>query len=187
MFNVQTRGGHDSPNEMKQTFAVINQMCDAGVIGKYAIGGAIGATFYLEPTSTLDIDIFVSFPESRAGSLLSLGPIYDFLTARGYKPEREHIVIEGWPVQFLPAEDALYKEALRAAVATEVEGVRVWVMKAEHLMAIALKTGRGKDFVRLAQFVEDKAYDARSFKTILKKHGLLENWKRFEQRYPGTQ
>ena len=27
-----------------------------GVIGKYAIGGAVGATFYLEPSATLDID-----------------------------------------------------------------------------------------------------------------------------------
>ena len=26
-----------------------------GVIGKYAIGGAVGATFYLEPAATLDL------------------------------------------------------------------------------------------------------------------------------------
>jgi hypothetical protein len=31
-----------------------------GVIGKYAIGGAVGATFYLEPSATLDVQIFVS-------------------------------------------------------------------------------------------------------------------------------
>ena len=33
---------------MKATLTVINQMQTDGVIGKYAIGGAVGATFYLE-------------------------------------------------------------------------------------------------------------------------------------------
>lgn len=49
---------------MKATLAVISQMQSDGVIGKYAIGGAVGATFYLEPAATLDIDIFVSFQNS---------------------------------------------------------------------------------------------------------------------------
>lgn len=33
----------------KETLAVINQMQADGVIGKYATGGAVGATLYLEP------------------------------------------------------------------------------------------------------------------------------------------
>jgi len=45
---------------VKATLQVINEMRAAGVIGRYAIGGAVGATFYLEPAATLDIDIFVS-------------------------------------------------------------------------------------------------------------------------------
>jgi hypothetical protein len=32
---------------MKNTLEVINQMQRDGVIGRYAIGGAVGATFYL--------------------------------------------------------------------------------------------------------------------------------------------
>ncbi len=46
---------------MKETLEVINQMQSDGVIGAYAIGGAVGATFYLEPMATLDLDVFVSF------------------------------------------------------------------------------------------------------------------------------
>ena len=65
---------------MNATLTVINQMQADGVIGKYAIGGAVGATFYLEPAATLDIVVFVSF--RKAGSLLSVSPIYDYLTAR---------------------------------------------------------------------------------------------------------
>jgi hypothetical protein len=78
--------------------------------------------------------------------LLSVSPIYDYLTARGHKLEREYIVIAGWPIRFLPPNNALVEEALEQAVETQVEGVRTWVMTAEHLVAIALQTGRAKDF-----------------------------------------
>ena len=40
---------------MKATLQVINQMQAGGIIGKYAIDEAVGATFYLEPSATLDI------------------------------------------------------------------------------------------------------------------------------------
>ena len=40
---------------MKEIFAVISQMESDGVIGRYAIGGAIGAIFWLEPMTTKDI------------------------------------------------------------------------------------------------------------------------------------
>ena len=39
-----------------------------GVIGKYPFGGAVGATFYLEPFATIDIDIFVPFKKDAANS-----------------------------------------------------------------------------------------------------------------------
>jgi hypothetical protein len=47
---------------VKETLEAINQMQADGVIGKYAIGGAVGALLYLEPASTVDIDIFVVLP-----------------------------------------------------------------------------------------------------------------------------
>jgi hypothetical protein len=133
---------------MKATLEVINQMQTDGVIGAYAIGGAVGATFYLEPVATLDIDVFVSFQQQPGSSLISLTPIYDYLTARGFKAEQECIVIGGWPVQFLPPGNSLVAEALAQAIETEVEGVRTRVMTAEHLTAIALQTGRAKDAAR---------------------------------------
>jgi hypothetical protein len=40
--------------------AAINQMQADGSIQRYAIGGAVGATFYLEPVATLDVDVFVN-------------------------------------------------------------------------------------------------------------------------------
>jgi hypothetical protein len=73
---------------LKATIEAINQMQADGVIGKYAIGGAVGATFYLEPTATVDLDVFVALP-STGGGLLSLEGIYDYLKARGGKIEDE--------------------------------------------------------------------------------------------------
>lgn len=154
-----------------------------GIIGQYAIGGAVGATFYLEPVATLDIDVFVSFQKASAGELISLSPIYDYLTARGHKTEGEYIVIGGWPVQFLPPGNALVEEALAQAVETDLEGVPTRVMTAEHLTAIALETGRGKDHARILQFVESGTLEADKLDAILKRHGLVEKWERFGDKF----
>jgi hypothetical protein len=168
---------------MKATLEVINRMQADGVIGKYAIGGAVGATFYLEPSATLDIDVFVVLPKAASGSLLTLAPIYEYLRARGCKTEGEYVVIEGWPVQFLPPSDALSEEALAQAVETEVEGIQSWVMTAEHLVAIALKTGRPKDFARILQFIESGVLDTDKLDALLARHRLLEKWEEFGNRF----
>ena len=154
-----------------------------GIIGNYAIGGAVGATFYLEPMATLDIDVFVSLQQPPGSSLISLTPIYNYLTARGFKAEQEYIVIGGWPVQFLPPGNALVEEALALAVETEVEGVRTRVMTAEHLAAIALQTGRAKDAARLLQFIESGTLDADKLDGILGRHGLIAKWERFGDKF----
>jgi len=164
---------------MKATLEVINRMQADGVIGKYAIGGAVGATFYLDPLATLDIDIFVSLKDRQGSPLATLTPIYDYLTSRGYKSEKEYLVIAGWLVQFLPPSDALDEEALQQAVETEVEGAHTRVFTAEHLVAIALRTARAKDFARILQFVEAGVLDSSKLDPILKRHGLLEKWEQF--------
>ena len=166
---------------MKETFAEINALREAGVIGQSAIGGAMGATFYLEPVTTFDLDIFVLF--EGAPLILTLSPIYEFLKARGHRAEGDAIVIHGWPVQFLPAETPLLQEAVSEAREIDFEGVPARVMTAEHLMAVALQTGRPKDFARLLTFVETQVADAARLRDILERHALTAAWERFEQRY----
>ena len=172
---------------MKATLEVINQMQADGIIGRYAIGGAVGATFYLEPVATLDIDVFVSFEKAAGSSLISISPIYDYLTARRYKPEKEYIIIGGWPVQFLAPGDALVEEALEQAVETEVENVKTRVMTAEHLTAIALQTGRAKDAARVLQFIESGTLDTDRLEAILKRHSLIEKWKQFGDKFKDSE
>ena len=169
---------------VKATLEAINSMEADGVIGKYAIGGAVGATLYLEPAATLDVDIFVTLPTAPHGSLLlSLAPLYDYLKARGGTVRDEHIVIGGWPVQFLPPSNELEREAVAGSVLTTVEGVTTRVMSAEHLVAIALCTGRSKDHIRILQFIEQDAVDRGKLQSILERHGLTPKWKQFEQKY----
>lgn len=168
---------------MKETLETINRMRDDGVIAKYAIGGAVGATFYIEPSATLDVGVFVILSGSGGGSLVDLGPIYRYLTPLGYKPDREHIVIGTWPVQFLPAGSALEEEAVVEAIETDVDVVPTWVMTAEHLVAIALRTGRPTDHARILQFLQHNAIDHAKLGRILARHGLTPRWEKFRARY----
>jgi len=88
------------------------------VIRRYAIGGAVGAIFYMEPVLTYDLDIFVELP-TAGGGLLSLSQVYDYLRAQGYAEERECFNIEGVPVQFLPAFNPRAARLLRRRSAVE--------------------------------------------------------------------
>jgi len=161
---------------------LINQMQADGVIGQYAIGGAVGATFYLAPAATVDLDLFVTLP-SATGMLVSLSPIYEYLKSRGGTQQDEYIVVGDWPVQFLPLRNALHEEAVEQAISTNVDDVPTRVVSAEHLVAIALETGRAKDHTRILQFVEQGAVDRAKLKDIVKRHGLSTEWNQFEQRF----
>lgn len=168
---------------MKEALKVINQMVAEKVIADYAIGGAVGAIYYLEPFLTQDIDVFMAFSTTPSGLIVSPAPIYDYLAERGYRPEREYVRIEGWLVQFLPVEKPLYAAALAHAITGDMDGVPVRLFSAEYLMAIALDTGRTKDHLRLIQFIEAGGADQARLDEILRSHGLVDKWRRFEERF----
>ncbi len=160
--------------KIKEVLTTINQMQSDGIVDRYAIGGAVGATFYLEPIATLDVDIFVAFrPE----------PLFDYFTARGFQTEGEYFIIADWPVQFLPPPTPLVEEALVEAVSFDIEGVPTRVFSAEHLACIALELGRPKDKARLLQFVEEGVLDPARLEAILVRHHLSEKWRRFDEQF----
>lgn len=169
-----------------EVIALINQMQADGVIKSYAIGGAVGATFHLEPISTLDVDIFVACRREPGSVLVSPQPIFDYLAARGCQMEGEYVVIAGWPVQFLPPTGSLVEEALAEAVTIPVGEISARVFTAEHLAAIALQVGRAKDKARLLQFIEAGVLDAERFQAILARHQLTDAWQRFSRQFLDT-
>jgi len=174
----------NQPLSIKDTIAVINQMRADGVIGEYAIGGAVAATFYAEPAQTYDVDVFVALNPTPGQLLLSLEPIFDYLDRAGHIGRSgEHVVIFDWQVQFLPPDSPLVEEAISQAVEKNVENVPVRVFTVEHLAAIALKLGRPKDKLRLLDLVKASEFNGERFDSILLKHGLLERWAAFKSQF----
>ena len=168
--------------KIRNVVVIVNEMVQHGVIDRYAIGGAVGATFYLEPVATYDVDIFVNFRQQPGSLLITPQPIFDFLLPRGGTLEGEYIVVEGWPLQFLPPTGPLAEEALAEAREFDIDGVPVSVFTAEHLAAVALETGRAKDKTRVVQFVESGVLDPAKFFEILTRHGLTQKWETFQRR-----
>jgi hypothetical protein len=167
---------------MKETLKLMNKMVKDGVIKDYAIGGAVAAIYYLEPFDTADLDIFVQV-EIGESDLAVLGPIYEYATKRGGKPKGEFVYLEGLPVQFLPVFNPLTEEAVTGAQGIKFSRVTTRVMRAEHLVAIMLDTGRLKDYLRINMFLEQKAVNMVSLKAVLKRHGLTKKWKDNEHRF----
>jgi hypothetical protein len=163
---------------MKRTLEILNELERAGAMSRYAIGGAMGATFYVEPLLTFDLDVFVLLPETPGG-LLTLAPLYEALRARGYTEEGECVTIEGVPVQFLPVYNRLLEEALREAQDTIYEETPARVLRAEHLVAICLETGRDKDRERVRIFREQAELDMAYLSAVLQRHGLETKWKQW--------
>jgi len=167
---------------VKKVFQLLNQMTREGAIPNYAIGGAIGAVFYVQPFATEDIDVFVLMEAEQTGLVTEI-PGWEYLKERGYTEIRgEAIVVDEWPVQFVPISTALEEEAFLNAAVQEFEGEPVRVMLAEHLVAIMLKVGRLKDSVRAQMFFSQEAVDRDLLLDIINRHGLEKQWADFQTR-----
>ena len=156
---------------MHAALRALNQLVTDKVVEQYAIGGAIGASFYIEAVQTEDVDAFVFMAPSKSG-LLTLSPIYDALVKLGGIIEKEYVRFAEWPVQILPDANNLVREAIHEANAVPFDGIPTRVFTAEHLCAVALQTGRTKDYLRVVMFLEANAVDRSSLESILKRHSL---------------
>lgn len=167
---------------MKRTLEVLNRLVECKVIDNYAIGGAMGAVFYTETVMTVDLEVFVLFPNND--NLAPLSPLCSRLKEWGYTPdavESECVNIEGVPVQFLPAFDGLLQEALAEVRTFDYQGVSARVMQAEHLVAICVQTGRPKDRLRVHTLVESDGFDVGEFNRILGRYQLAERFEQWKQ------
>ena len=159
-------------SSLKEVFAVLGRMRDHGVVTAYAIGGATAVLFYAEPTRTYDVDVFVTLPSGTQASLVSLAPVYAWARARGIATEAEHLLIEGVPVQLLPAYNALVEESIAEARVHDYEGVPVRVVGPEHLVALALQAGGARRRERAWQLLQFGGVDRQRLQLILDKHAI---------------
>jgi len=162
---------------MKKTLEILNRLVTDKVIRDYAIGGAMGAMWYMEAITTMDLDVFVLFVDET--SLDPISPIYARLKALGYEQDpqqKECVNIEGVPVQFLPVYNGLLDDAMKNSVGFDYEGVPTRVLSAEHLAAICVQTGRMKDKLRVEMFLRSEKFDKARFFALLDTCGLRERF-----------
>ena len=156
---------------MESVLRALNHLLEARLIENYAIGGAIGASFYIEAMQTEDVDAFTVLPPD-AGGLISLAPIYRKLISLGGVVEREYVRFDEWPLRILTDANALISEAIDSAIKVDFGVVSTRVFTAEHLCAIAIQTGRGKDLLRVNMFLEQNAVDRHALEGVLMRHTL---------------
>lgn len=172
---------------LRKTIEIVAKLAERGAIHRYAIAGAVAALNYIEPTLTEDLDILISIEdfERRQSGLILLAPVEKGLAELGYSERTDlGVMIEGWPVQFLPVSSDLDQEALDSAVDVDFgfsggAPLQARCLRAEHVVAIAIKLGRLKDLARVQAFLEQGAVDLRVLKQVLERHGLMDNWLRF--------
>src|SRR5438445_6642841 len=93
-------------------------------------------------------------------------------------------MIGEWPVQFLPVASELDEEALERAIGLDIDltrdsPLRARCLRAEHVVAIAVKLGRLKDLARVQAFLEQRAVDLVALEDVLQRHDLMGNWLTF--------
>lgn len=167
---------------MRETLQVLLQLRSEGSLARFAIGGAVAASFYIEAVNTEDLDIF-AFLKPSASGLLVLTPLYDRLKELGAVVQNEHVVIHGWPVQILPAYTPLVEEAVVGAAEQSFHDLHVPVVTAEYLCAIALQTGRPKDYQRVHSLLEADCVNATKLTHLVNQFHLTERWSTYARRY----
>ncbi len=146
-------------------------MRSEGIITEYAVGGAMAHAFWSEPTPTFDLDVFVLL--ESPGIITDLGPIYRWAKERGYPAVKEHIVIDGIPVQIIPADDLAY-EAVGNAVELDYDGDPVRVIKPEYLIAMYLQPSARthKRLARAGGLLDEGNVDRGLLDDLLKRYNL---------------
>src|SRR5947208_2094597 len=105
---------------LAEVLRAANGLGAAKLIEDWALGGALAAIYYIEPFATYDADIF--FIPVDKGLTAGIPAIYKYLQSQGWEVEGEHLIVHGFPVQFLAAQ-GLTEEAVRQAQPIKFEGV----------------------------------------------------------------
>jgi len=157
------------PIPLADVLRAANELVSAGLIEDYALGGALAAIYYVEPFTTYDADIFFVAKDKTLSA--GIPAIYAHLQSKGWRVEREHLLVNDFPVQFLAA-SGLTEEAVRDAKRIEYESVPAKVFRPEYIIAIAASVGRHKDLARIDQMLEQAEIEKTLLDDILARYNL---------------
>ena len=169
----------ESPIECALRLA--NGAVEIGLIGGYAVAGAFAFIYYGEPFETKDLDLMMKLSLTQGG-LVDVAPVFQHFVDGGAVAEGQFLRLSRILVDIVPAADALDDEALRKAVHARVGRQAARILTAEHAVAIAVRTGRPRDHMKIAHLLASapEALDHRKLQSILGRHGLVEAWKRLQ-------
>lgn len=157
----------------------MNSLKRKRAISDYAIYGAVAVMRYTEAFFTQDLDILV-VPREEPGPLVLLTPVFDEFTAVGYKWRGGHILVEGFPVQFMSA-DELEREGVAHARQVRIGGLRTKVLSPEYLIALSVRAGRAKDKAKIALLMTQVRVDKDKLNDILNRYGLRQRYEEVER------
>ena len=90
-------------------------------------------------------------------------------------------MIEGIPVQFIPAYNSLVQEAVNNSLTHEYEGVPIKVLTIEYLLAIMFDTNRPKDRERIRKLLDEVHFNRETLELILRRHSLQNKWEKLSK------
>jgi hypothetical protein len=91
-------------------------------------------------------------------------------------------LVEGWPVQFLPAASELEQKSLAETIEKPIDAdgsVYAKFLSAEHVVAAAFSLGRLKDLARIEMFLDQAELDRARLASMVRAYGLVEKWREF--------
>ena len=165
----------------KNIIDILDELKNANLITDYALGGSVALLYYTKPEFiTDDVDIFISFESESL--IFDLSNIYDYLkTHYNAKEEKEWIVIQGIPIQFLAPDSGLHGEAFKAAQTIKVDDKTFKIFTLEYLIAIMVFLNRPKYKARLLLIMQENEFDTSKLFPILKEYDLLNKWNRLHE------
>ena len=85
-------------------------------------------------------------------------------------------------MQILPAYTPLVEEAVTRAVDRAFEDLTVRVVDANYLCAIALQTGRPKDYLRIHSLIESGHVQSEVLGKLVRRFALAQRWEIYVRR-----
>lgn len=176
-----TRSGPVAESPIECAVRLANGAVEKGLIGGYAVAGAFAFIYYGEPFETKDLDLMMKLSLTKGG-LVDVRPVFRHFVDGGAVAEGQFLRLSRILVDIVPAVDTLDDEALREAVNTRVGRQTARILTAEHAVAIAVRTGRPRDHMKIARLLASvpEAVDRRKLQSVLERHQLLEAWRRLQ-------
>ncbi len=176
-----TTSGPVAESPIESALRLANGAVEKGLIGGYAVAGAFAFVYYGEPFETKDLDLMMKLSLTQGG-LVDVAPVFRHFVDGGAVAEGQFLRLSRILVDIVPAADALDDEALREAVDARVGRQTARILTAEHAVAIAVRTGRPRDHMKIARLLASapEAVDQRKLESVLERHHLLEAWRRLQ-------